>query len=55
MPSVDVTSNGPDVSSSLIDEDASSGNRTVLNRDSLEKFLQRRLGSDRPWWRIWER
>ena len=44
-----------DVSSSLIDEDASSGNRTVLNRDSLEKFLQRQLGPDRPWWRIWER
>jgi len=42
-----------DVPSTLIDEDASSGNRTVLNRSSLEAFLGRRLGPARPWWRLW--
>ena len=42
-----------DVPSTLIDEDASSGNRTVLNRGSLEAFLGRRLGPARPWWRLW--
>ena len=42
-----------DVPSTLIDEDASSGNRTVLNRSSLEDFLGRRLGPARSWWRFW--
>ena len=42
-----------DVPSTLIDEDASSGNRTVLNRNSLEAFLGRRLGPTRSWWKIW--
>ena len=42
-----------DVPSTLIDEDASSGNRTVLNRNSLEVFLGRRLGPTRSWWRFW--
>ena len=42
-----------DVPSTLIDEDASSGNRTVLNRTSLEEFLGRRLGPIRSWWRFW--
>ena len=42
-----------DVPSTLIDEDASSGNRTVLNRNSLEAFLGRRLGPTRTWWRFW--
>ena len=42
-----------DVPSTLIDEDASSGNRTVLNRNSLEPFLGRRLGPTRSWWRFW--
>ena len=42
-----------DVPSTLIDEDASSGNRTVLNRNSLEVFLGRRLGPARSWWRFW--
>ena len=42
-----------DVPSTLIDEDASSGNRTVLNRNSLEAFLGRHLGPTRSWWRFW--
>ena len=42
-----------DVPSTLIDEDASSGNRTVLNGNSLEVFLGRRLGPARSWWRFW--
>ena len=42
-----------DVPSTLINDDASSGNRTVLNRSSLEDFLGRRLGPSRSWWRIW--
>ncbi len=42
-----------DVPSTLIDEDASSRNRTVLHRDSLEEFLRTRLGPARPWWRFW--
>ncbi len=42
-----------DVPSTLIDEDASSGNRTVLNRRSLEVFLGRRLGPARSWWKLW--
>lgn len=43
-----------DVPSTLINEDASSGNRTVLNRNSLEAFLGLRLGPARAWWRFWE-
>ena len=42
-----------DIPSTLIDEDASSGNRTVLNRNSLEAFLGSRLGPTRSWWRFW--
>ena len=42
-----------DVPSTLIDEDASGGNRTVLNRKSLEEFLGRRIGPVRSWWRLW--
>ena len=42
-----------DVPSTLIDEDASSGNRTVLNRKSLEEFLGWRLGPARSWWKFW--
>ncbi|MCH7625328.1 MAG: NgoFVII family restriction endonuclease [Chloroflexi bacterium] len=43
-----------DVPSTLIDEEASGGGRTVLHRASLEEFLGRRLRSVRPWWRRWE-
>ena len=43
-----------DVPSTLIDEEASGGGRTVLHRASLEEFLGRRLRSIRPWWRPWE-
>ncbi len=43
-----------DVPSTLVDEEASGGGRTVLHRASLEKFLGRRLRSVRPWWRPWE-
>ncbi len=42
-----------DVPSTLIDEDASSGGRTVLNRRSLEEFLGVPLHPDRPWWKVW--
>ena len=42
-----------DVPSTLIDEDASSGGRTVLNRKSLEEFLGMRLSPERPWWKVW--
>ena len=42
-----------DVPSTLIDEDTSSGNRTVLNRNSLEDFLGMRLRPARSWWRFW--
>ncbi len=38
-----------DVPSTLIDEDASSGGRTVLLRPALEDFLDRDLRSARPW------
>jgi hypothetical protein len=44
-----------DVPSTLIDEEASGGNRTVLYRDSLEKFLGHRLKPMRPWWMIWQK
>ena len=43
-----------DVPSTLIDEEASSGSRTVLYRASLEKFLGRHLNPMRPWWMIWQ-
>ena len=40
-----------DVPSTLIDQDASSGGRTVLYRARLEEFLGRRLGPKGPrWW-----
>ena len=42
-----------DVPSTLIDEDASSGSRTVLHRTNLERFLGTRLGPTRSWWRLW--
>ena len=42
-----------DVPSTLIDEDASSGGRTVLNRRSLEEFLGIRLYPKRSWWTLW--
>ena len=42
-----------DVPSTLIDEDASSGGRTVLNRKSLEEFLGTRLSLEHPWWKVW--
>ena len=41
------------VSSTLIDEDASSGSRTVLNRANLQQFLGTRLGRSRSWWTFW--
>jgi hypothetical protein len=43
-----------DVPSTLIDEEASGGNRTVLYRASLENFLGRHLKPMRPWWMIWQ-
>ena len=43
-----------DVPSTLIDEEASGGGRTVLHRASLEKFLGRRLRLLRQWWKLWE-
>jgi hypothetical protein len=43
-----------DVPSTLIDEEASGGSRTVLHRASLEKFLGRRLRPLRQWWKPWE-
>ena len=39
-----------DVPSTLIDEEASRGGRTVLHRASLEEFLGRRLHPLRRWW-----
>ncbi len=42
-----------DVPSTLIDEDANSGNRTVLHKKSLEEFLGTQLGPTRQWWKIW--
>jgi len=41
-----------DVPSTLIDEDSSGGDRTVLHRSSLEHFLGRRL-HQRRWWAPW--
>jgi len=42
-----------DVPSTLIDDEASGGGRTVLHRASLEEFVGRGLGSSRPWWKPW--
>ena len=39
-----------DLPSTLIDEASSGGNRTVLHRDSLEKFLGQGLRPRRRWW-----
>ena len=44
-----------DVPSTLIDEDASSGGRTVLHAESLEAFIERRLRPTHQWWRPWRR
>jgi len=41
-----------DVPSTLIDEDASGGDRTVLHRSGLEHFIGRRL-HQRRWWAPW--
>lgn len=43
-----------DVPSTLIDEEASDGSRTVLHRASLEEFLGRSLSPSRRWWKPWE-
>lgn len=43
-----------DVPSTLIDEEASGGNRTVLHQASLEEFLGHRLRLIRHWWNPWE-
>ncbi len=43
-----------DVPSTLIDEEASDGGRTVLHRASLEEFLGRRLRPLHRWWKPWE-
>lgn len=43
-----------DVPSTLINEDASSGGRTVLYRKSLEVFLAMRFRPSRPWWKLWQ-
>ena len=40
-----------DLPSTLIDEAASGGDRTVLPRDGLERFLGQRLRPRRRWWR----
>ena len=39
-----------DLPSTLINEAASGGDRTVMHRDSLEKFLGHRLRPRRRWW-----
>ncbi len=41
-----------DVPSTLIDEEASGGGRTVLHRARLEEFLGRRLRPLRRWWKL---
>jgi hypothetical protein len=43
-----------DVPSTLIDEEASGGGRTVLHRASVEKFVGRRLRPLRQWWKPWK-
>ena len=42
-----------DVPSTLVDEDASSGSRSVLHRNSLEKFLGEGLPGAHRWWLPW--
>ena len=42
-----------DVPSTLIDEDASSGSRSVLHLNSLEKFLGEGLPGAHRWWLPW--
>ena len=42
-----------DVPSTLIDEETSSGGRTVLHLPRVEEFLGRRLRSSRLWWKFW--
>ena len=42
-----------DVPSTLIDEEASGGGRTVLHRAGLEEFLGRRLRPLHRWWNPW--
>ncbi|MBI4330332.1 MAG: phospholipase D family protein [Chloroflexi bacterium] len=42
-----------DVPSTLIDEEASGANRTVLHRSSLEGFIGKRLRPLRNWWMPW--
>ncbi len=42
-----------DVPSTLIDEDASGGNRTVLHLNGLETFLGQSLRRRRRWWKPW--
>jgi hypothetical protein len=44
-----------DVPSTLIDEEASGGNRTVLHKAGLEKFLGRHLAEPGNWWKMWKR
>ncbi len=43
-----------DVPSTLVDEEARGGGRTVLHRASLEEFLGRSLRPMRRWWKPWE-
>ena len=43
-----------DVPSTLIDEEASGANRTVMHRASLEAFLGRRVRVLRHWWTPWK-
>ena len=43
-----------DVPSTLIDEEASGANRTVLHRASLEAFLGRHVRVLRHWWTPWK-
>ncbi len=43
-----------DVPSTLIDEEASGGGRTVLHKSSLEDFLGLRLHRLRRWWSPWQ-
>ncbi len=40
-----------DLPSTLIDEAASGGDRTVLHRKSMESFLNQPLRRQKPWWR----
>lgn len=43
-----------DVPSTLIDEEASGGGRTVLRLASVEEFVGRRFRPLRPWWKPWK-